>query len=122
MVIQGEFLKMFPIRKLRQGSDPIENAFKHSSIAVSRSGGEGIIDPLRTITGKALVKIYNVSPATISKWVSRGEFPKPLKGGNYIWSVDAIKLYWLTSSIPKTYTNYDLGKELIWREFEKYAP
>ena len=61
---------------------------------------EGARVNLQTITREEIAEIYGVQPQTISDWASKGKFPKPLPGGNYLWSAKAVEHFMVISSLP----------------------
>ena len=73
---------------------------------------------LKTITRDEIAEIYGVQPNTISEWATKGKFPKPLPGRNYLWSVRAIEQYMVISSLPDA----EIKKARTLAAFEAYAP
>ena len=80
---------------------------------------------IETYTRDQIAEWLKVTPQTISNWASSGYFPKPIKGGNYLFSKPAVDLWMQYEPLPEsTLRKMELVQKIRPRlsEFEKYAP
>ncbi|MDO4643914.1 MAG: hypothetical protein Q4A74_08740 [Cardiobacteriaceae bacterium] len=73
---------------------------------------------LETITREQIAEIYGVQPQTVSDWASKDQIPKPLPGGNYLWSMKAVEHFMVVSSLPDD----AVRKAQMLIGFEAYCP